>query len=215
MRVFTENQILNRQIPHPGQFLEIKRMLSKGFTSVYEGQHKNDRLRMLGAVLIGSMAREHDMVCTSDIDIVVFYDDRRADDASVALFAKVYRERYVDALSRACMYNVPTKIYNVFFSKLVLGETRHTKQFLKHAIVSIEGFGGKSPSGLLAGDQKAIRKMFQKAPSLTREKALDYITGKEEKLRDAHFHGEVLLKTMQQKCTLIFLMDHFMVRGRF
>lgn len=199
MRVFTDSQMVNKQIPYPGQFLEIKRILAQGFISVYNSQHKTDRLRMLGAIVIGSMARQHDMACTSDIDIVVFYDDNVADDAAIAEFSRIYRGHYLEALSKAYMYNVPTKVYNVFSSKLVSGETRHTKQFLKHAIVSMEGFGGTSPSGLLAGDPKAIKKMFQKAPSLTRGQAHQYITGKEEKLRDAHFSWGGLIENEKAK----------------
>ncbi len=187
MRVFTDNQILNKQIPSPGQFLEVKRLLTQGFVSLYEAQHKKDSLKILGAIVIGSMARQHDMACTSDIDVIVFYDDNLADDQAVAEFARIHRGHYTEALSVACRFNVPTKIYNVFSSKLVSSETRHTKQFLKHAIVSMEGFGATSPSGLLAGNEKAVRKMFQKASLLTRDQAYQYITSKEEKIRDAHF----------------------------
>lgn len=205
MRVFTVNQILNKQIPYPGQFLEIKMMLTQGFKSIYEAQHKTDQLRMLGAVLIGSMARGHDMACTSDVDIVVFYDDHLADDALIAEFARVHRGQYTDALLKACMYNVPTQIYNVFSSKLVSGETRHTKQFLKHAIVSMDGFDGKSPSGLLAGDLKAVRKMFQKTSSLTYEQARQYVVGKQEKLRDSHFSWGGLVENAEAKmCADLF-----------
>jgi hypothetical protein len=189
MRVFTPTQLYEKRIPKSSDFLSVHKDMKAGFEEVFLLQRETERtipLRLCGAIVIGSLARQHDMACTSDIDIVTFYDDREANEGVVARFMKKYRERYTLAMVRAEKYNIPINVYNTFSSLLKAGATRHNKQFLKHAIFSMEGFGGKSESGLLAGNSEEVREIFQLAPSLGREGAKMYLDRKKEELRDGH-----------------------------
>jgi hypothetical protein len=190
MRVFTPTELYGKQIPRPGEFLSVIKALKEGYQDIYllqRGSESTIPLRMLGAIVIGSMARLHDMACTSDIDVVVFYDDSNANEGVISRYAKRYRERYTQAMKKAEKYNVPINVYNVFLSQLQKRTTRHTKQFLKHAIVSMDGFGGTRPTGLLAGDEEEVRSMFETAPDLLVSDARAYMVTKKESLRDGYF----------------------------
>lgn len=197
MRVFTYDQIEDGRIPRPGHFADVLNGFEIAFKKLdllQQGTYESLPLRMLGAIVIGSMARKHDALCTSDIDIVVFYDDSRADASAVERFSQTYRGVYTEVMARSLRLNIPVNIYNVFSSRLISGETRHTRQFLKHAIVAMGGFDGTVVSSLLAGNTEDVRQMFETSPYLTEGVAKQYLCGKLENLRDGHFSWGGLLQ---------------------
>lgn len=189
MRVFTQIELADKRIPRPYQFLEVLSDLRYAFKQQKQSEEidpdKKD-LRLAGAVVIGSMARGYDMMCTSDIDILVFYDDADVTTEVALQYAQRNRTRYVGALQKAVHYNVPVNIYNIYAGKLAARDTRHTHQFLSHATRSVDGFGGSSQSGLLAGDAEDVMKIIRTAGGFNYKLTLRYVRDKREKLRDGY-----------------------------
>jgi predicted nucleotidyltransferase len=189
VRVFTQIELADKQIPRPYHFLGVLSDLKHAFSQQKQSEEvdpeKKD-LRLVGAVVIGSMARGSDMMCTSDIDILVFYDDVGVTAEVAMQYAKKNRTMFYGALEKATHYNVPVNIYNIYAEKLVARDTRHTWQFLRHAARSVEGFGGASQSGLLIGNAEDVVKIIRTAGGFDHKLALLYARDKREKLRDGY-----------------------------
>ena len=184
MRVFTPKEIESRRIPSPGQFLEVQRSAQSGFRELWDNPPIG-KVIFLGAIMIGSTARGIDVSCTSDIDVVVFYDDRGATSHSRLACGEAFRPYYLDALCLALRFNIPMNVYNIYWSRLASGETRHTRQFLKHVMNAMNGFGGATALGFLAGNERKVKEIFAVAPEMTSLQAKAYIAGKLEKMSDA------------------------------
>jgi hypothetical protein len=186
MRVFTAMQIANKHIPSSGQFFEVIRMLKDGFTKAYNNQRRTDNISMLGVVLIGSMVHQLDAMCTSDINIVVFYDDRHADEIAITEFARLHRDSYITSLVEAAKRNIPVKIHTVFWSKVAHRDSFYTKGFLERVLLLAKGSGSKVPASLIVGDLNAMEKLCIVAPAFTREKKAAYISSVQEKIRNGY-----------------------------
>jgi len=193
MRVFTLNDLQNKKIPRPGDFEGAFKDLSRGIKEVYQlsskvsTQNPSTSIIFIGATVIGSMARKFDMRCTSDIDILMFFDDSRVDGNAVARFASQYRGFYVDVLAKAVRHNVPISIYTIFTSRLQSQTSRHSAHFLKHAINALSGFEGKGQSGCIVGDVSVMQKICRVAPMQTQDDVIRYISTKQEKLCNGYF----------------------------
>ena len=189
MRVFTTDELWARKIPTAINFFEVVEALrfSFGNVSAFETQKFFGRpLFFLGAVAVGSVARKHDLACTSDIDIVAFYDDTQVSKKEVVTFFAESKDFYVRALQIANYYNIPVNVYNVFLSMLIENKTRYNKQFLKHVRNVMGGLDSDQPSGLLSGYPRLIEDVINQAHSLTKEQAIQYIVTKKEKMTDGY-----------------------------
>jgi hypothetical protein len=191
MRFFTTDDLDTRIIPAKENFVEVISGLRIGFEDVYRVQRLEERtgfVEIAGAIVIGSIARGSDVRRTSDIDVLVFYDDRRSSADQFLAYLRVYRHFWINQAAKARRYNIPTNIYTILYSQLFMGDLRrNNRQFLGHAVRSLHGLPEHTGEpALLCGSKERIIEMYEKSPKLTQQEADQYITGKLRKLLDAY-----------------------------